>query len=262
MGKFQIFLAIFLLFITYPASAQTQQQQLCTPGNKASGLVSSGTTVSNFGNEQGICAVGSNVAFVSYKIPSYDDLKSIYYDQAKEGTNLHKQLKDQKDQSDIKTSNLDFKQDTIIYIKDKNLEVNGSPFGNKIGIIFVDGSLTFSSDYDYANNQEAGTVFVVKGDVNIYSNVNKINAVIISSGTICTSNNVSTDLCPSGIASQGSALEINGSLIALNPEKKIRFRRNLIDNTKAAEKVNHQAKYLVILRDLFASPLQKWSEIQ
>ncbi len=56
-------------------------------------------------------------------------------------------------------------------------------------------------------------------------------------------------------------LVINGSLISLNADTPIQFKRNLADNISAAEKINHEVKYLVLLRNLFSDTLERWSEV-
>lgn len=182
-------------------------------------------------SDTGVCVFGDDkVRFLPFRIPTYEDLKSIYYDQSKSKNNL-------------------------TYIPgDFNA---GNAGGSGIRIIFVDGNLNFTEDYTYGSGS-TGTVFGVKGDVNIASNVTQVNGVLISSGTIytagagCTTNSVVT-----------APLTINGSLIALNESRPIQFCRNLQANnaTQAAETINHQVKYLVILKDLFSETLQKWGEI-
>ena len=98
---------------------------------------------------------------------------------------------------------------------------------------------------------------VVKNNVNIDVGVKQIDAVIMSAGKIytagsgCATNNVETT----------NALIVNGSLISLDPGA-IVFCRTLTNNSQAAERIYQQPKYLVILRNLFADTLQKWSEIQ
>lgn len=124
------------------------------------------------------------------------------------------------------------------------------------GVIFVDGELTINTNLTHTSNN-AGLVFVVKGDVNINPAVTEIDAVIISSGKIYTAG----EGCTKNLINVGTdALVINGSLISLD-QGAIVFCRTLTDNTEAAEEINEQPKYLVILRDLFSDTLQKWSEV-
>lgn len=144
-----------------------------------------------------------------------------------------------------------------IYHVAGNLDISKKQSGGQTGVVFVDGNLHFSGDYKYGTDK-TGAVFVVKGDVNIDTSVTQVDAVIISEGTICTAYNGTP--CPSTNVS-ALQLVINGSLISLNPDKPIKFRRTLSDNSQPAEIINHQVKYLVILRDLLSDTYQKWSEI-
>lgn len=196
---------------------------------------------------EGRCIVSSQTPFVPYKIPTYADLKSLYYDQSKSTA---------KKTTPITSLPASFTVDGI-YVTSGDLTINSSPTGGGTQIVFVEGNLIFSDNYTYGS-RSSGTVFVVKGNVNINQSVKQIDAVIISSGTICTAYNGIS--CPTSnvIASQ---LTINGSLVSLDSTKPIQFKRNLTDNTQAAEVINHQPKYLVLLRNIFSLTLQKWSEI-
>lgn len=137
-----------------------------------------------------------------------------------------------------------------------DLTISSNITVDKTGIIFVDGNLNINTNLTHTSNS-AGLVFVVKGNVNIASTVTRIDAVIISTGSIytagagCTTNSVTA-----------GALTIYGSLISLDANDKIKLCRTLANNNAAAEIVKQQPKYLVILRDLYAEILQKWSEIQ
>lgn len=154
-----------------------------------------------------------------------------------------------------------------IYQISGNLNISGNNVGSKSGVVFVDGNLNFTENYTYGSATE-GSVFVVSGDVNIYKDVTSIDAVIISNGIICTAFDFGTSLCP-GTNIVTLPLTVNGSLISIkqpdpteiNPQEPIRFRRSLLDNNPPAETINHQVKYLVILRKLFSDTWQKWSEI-
>lgn len=145
-----------------------------------------------------------------------------------------------------------------IYHITGNLNISGNQTGTQTGVVFVDGNLNFTSDYTYGTNS-TGAVFVVKGNINIASNVIRVDAVLISEGTIYTAAAADATCATSSVSS--NQLTINGSLVSLNPDKPIKFCRDLTDDTQPAEKINHQVKYSVILRDLYSDTLQKWSEI-
>lgn len=151
-----------------------------------------------------------------------------------------------------------------IYNLTDNLTINGS-FStnslNKSAVVFINKNLNIDSNIT-TTNDNSGLVFVVKGNVNINPSVDRIDAVIISEGLIytagadCTSNSVTT-----------SPLTINGSLVSTNQtsaSEAIKFCRTLSgtqNTTTAAEKINHQVKYLPLLRNLFSYTYQKWSEV-
>lgn len=163
----------------------------------------------------------------------------------------------------------------FIYHVAGNLNIEGNNDGDGTGVVFVDGNLNFNGNYCYgatgatatgtADDCSAatspagliGAVYIVKGDINIASNVTRIDAVLIAEGTIYTEGAE----CSKSSPPAGSPLTINGSLISLNPLKPPVFCRTLLDNSQPAEKINHQVKYLVILRNLISDTYQKWSEI-
>lgn len=167
-----------------------------------------------------------------------------------------------KNEGDIPLTNSDH-----VYHINGNLTIGNNIPGNKTGVIFVDGNLLInpSSKKLTDGGANSGLVFVVKGDVNIDKDVTQVDAVIISEGTICTAYDGTSCLDGNTPTPQ---LEVNGSLISLNgAADAIKFRRSLgetgalKDSTDPAEKINHQVKYLVILRDLLSDTYQKWSEI-
>lgn len=251
------FITLHSSLLTHSASAQ------CPIGTRASGLVSSGGSISDFGNQQGICVADDKAKFVSFKIPTYDDLVSIYYTQASSISTAY--TKEPYIESGATNINLTFTNNKLYRIKG-DLDINANMAGDKIGLVFIDGDLNFKADYTRGrglpSQNEMGTVFIVKGNVNISSTIKNVDAIIISSGIICTAFDfLVTNSCPT-FYKPSEQLTVNGSLISLNPANKIQFKRTLIDNSVAAEVVNHQPKYLVILRNIFSSPLQKWSEIQ
>lgn len=262
MGK--IFFTVVLLFIallitlnfklpTKPVSAQS-----CQSGDAAEGLISAQSITGNFGNTSQTCQIDPKSIFVSYKIPTYQDLLTTYYTKAKQTATIQKvSVSGNATQANLNFSPLD----TLLYISG-DLDISGPlpPSSNKTAVVFIDDNLHFQTNYTYGTSS-TGTVFVVGGNVNIDTAVTTINATIISSGVVCTA--FESGSCPAGLTNplpSNQRLVINGSLISLS-ENPIKFRRDLVDNTNyAAEQVNQDPKYLVILRDLFSQTLQKWAE--
>lgn len=259
--KFIIIITIITVILTVilkpPALAQTD----CGGGtpSRAQGLVTSPSLAGKFGTT-GACVIDSKTAFAPFKIPTYLDLKSLYFDQSKlarSGTNQQLFTLEGDQSGGISLTD----RDKIYYIKGNLTIDNPSDIsGNQTGVIFVDGNLLINpnSKKFTHGNENSGIVFVVKGNVNVAEEVTQIDAVIISEGAICTAFDGTS--CPLTNV-KTSPLIINGSLVSLNPNKSIRFKRTLTDNSKPAELINHQVKYLVILRNLYSDTLQKWSEV-
>lgn len=220
---------------------------------KSTGLVSAPGQTGDF-TTTGACIINKDATFIPDRIDSYAGLKLNYYTQAKSSTSnkviKHPPIDGNQDQGAIQlTANNDH-----IYQISGNLTISNNIPGNQTGVIFIDGNLNISNNI--TTSAGAGLVFVTGGDVNIASTVTKIDAVIISSGTIYTAG-------AGCIASEvpSSTLSVNGSLVSLTEAKPVQFCRKLVDNTAAAEKIIHDPKYQIILRNLFARKEQFWSEV-
>ncbi len=260
-----IILGIFALFsyILHPASY--------TPTAFASGTCSTGATTvvqdglvsaPDLGNaglvtNTGTCIIDPKAAFAPYKIPSYEDLESLYYTQAKSPVSKGAVSGSPNQGQFISVFN---QKDVVLVNGDlPSLNYTGKP---KPSIVFVEKDLSINDDID-AN---PGLVFIVKGDVNIDPSVTSIDAVIIASGTIYTAGAG----CANSSVTTSDSLIINGSLISLkqppitDPNASyIKFCRTLSgtgNDTAPAEKIIHQVKYLVILRNLLSDTFQRWSE--
>lgn len=258
-------LFIFLLLFLLPVSASdTNAQAGCLTGQGATGLISA-PTISGFGSTTGVCNQDPSSAFKPYKIPTYDSLKSLYYTQSKA-------LKEPPITSLPATI-----ADQTIYFVTGNLTINSNPTGGGTAVIFVEGNLDISQNLTYGT-VTTGLVFIVQGNVYISSSVSRIDAIIISSGTIYTAADPTT--CNHKFpVSTTSPLVINGSLISIYKDRDqaqtctsntppsscpiIEFCRTLsAGNIQASEQINHQVKYLVLLRNILSDTLQRWSEVQ
>lgn len=269
--KFTILTAllILLLVIYLPAtkSSLAQSTETCAPVDssppRAEGLVTaphivSGTNGPKFSTSSGACIIDLKTAFASYKRPSYRSLKSLYYTQRKDTSTVVKRESYPGTHSYIPFNNVN-NETSLVHINGDVTLTGGASYGTPVsGVVFIEGNLSFTGDYTY-DSTTTGTVFVVKNNVNIGPLVQRIDAVIISFKTIYTAGAGCSLATNPDINNQ---LVINGSLISLDETKPIKFCRKLLDNTLPAEKINHQVKYLVILRDLLSDTYQKWSEIQ
>lgn len=226
------------------------------------------------------CILSTSATIPSLSIPTYDEMKAIYYDK-NQASNVYKQpsiSEGNKTWADIQTNITACNGDTnktscLIYIKrlpnsdPGNLTIQTNVNSNDISkptVIFIDGNLlmdTQNNKFEPGDNS-SGVVFVVQGNINIRSTMggaNKsINAFFITYGTFCSSFTTSNQCISVG----STPLTINGSVISLgtNPPK---FVRSLADNnTGPAETVIYQPKYLVILKNIFSKTLTIWKEIQ
>lgn len=241
---------ILLTIISYLLPITRAQSQACSGGSslpRAEGLVTTPSLSGIFNTSSGRCITNEQrAAYVSFKIPTYEDLKSIYYTQTKTSKTTQ-----------LANNNQDYLYNTT---GDLTITSPSDITGSNTGVIFIDKNLTIgpiSSNKFTQGNKDSGVVFVVGGDVAIDSSITQIDAVIISSGTIYTAGG---GCSTSSVTS--SQLVVNGSLISLNSTKPIKFCRKLTNNSlQPSEKVNWDPKYLGILKDLFSDPLQKWSEI-
>ncbi len=260
MRQLLFFISILVIFFTAKIIYGATSCNTDEINPRAEGLVSTSdiNPASKFGTtSKGRCitntsSAGGRVDIEKFTIPTYKNLKNQFYTRSaqnkKRVTQFDEITSDNRDGIYLVGSDSGMTLDTITF-------VNNSP-GTKV--VFIDQSLTITQDITYAPD---GLVFVVAGDINIEKTVEKIDAVLIAYGTICTA--FDSTFCPSqNILAE--PLKINGSLISLKPysesEEAIKFRRNLLDNNQPVEQINHQIKYLVILKDLFSEDLTITSE--
>jgi len=224
---------------------------------RAEGLVTTPSLTGQFGTStEGKCVVDTKTTFTPFKIPSYDELKSLYYTQSKV------KIAPKADSTLVPES----EDGKVFSYTAPNVSVDSLYRYNKTAVIFIEGNLNIDKNIitDPATPAK-GVVFVVQRNVNIDQSVNRIDAIIISAGNIYTATTAGA-VCATNsvnVGASANALTVNGSLVSLNPGQ-IVFCRTLNRNdcaSCAAEKINNQPKYLVILSNLFASTLQKWSDI-
>lgn len=255
-----VILAVGALLFIPVSRAQTN----CLGTKVCNGLISTTDLYGDFDSSTGDSLVSPRAAFLSHKIPNYNDLFTEYY-------TLSKAIKFSYTDQSTNQRFLDFREGSTpetsrIFYAENDLEISGNPTPSDVkgpGVVFVGKTLKFSDNYTYGNaasdGKAAGTVFVVKGNVVIESNVTKVDAVIIAEGKIYTAG-----LGCSRSSVTAEKLEIKGSLISLDKSNLIAFCRTLSgtrNNTSAAEVITQQPKYLSIMRNVFASTLERWSEI-
>jgi hypothetical protein len=247
---FLILIAFFLLYpnpyTLTPSFAQAGCSVQSSNPRVVNGLISAPALSSDkFGNLSGNCAVDlTKVTIAPYEVPTYEKLKLQYYTKTKAS------------RQEVASNSISSVTDGTVYLY-INPAVAVGPFSySSTAVIFIDNSLTIYGNV--TSTTGTGLVFVVKGDINIAPTVTQIDAVLISEGKIYTAG----ASCNTNTVSAGS-LTVNGSIVSLNSvdSTPLKFCRTLIDNSTPSEKVIHQPKYLVILRNIFATNEQFWSEI-
>lgn len=261
-----LFLFIFLLAFQY-FSADTKAVEEClinTSRPNAEGGLISAPSISGFSTSSGVCNQDPSSAFAPYAFErkfNYPALKSLYFDQSKL-TSKVEHNGSSTGESQLRTD-LNTDEKNLVYING-DLGMNSDIAGSTTAIVFVKGDLIFASpmtQFTYGD-ASSGIVFIVQGNVFIDPVVEKIDAVIISAGTIYTA---ATYPLTCGLPVSTKKLVINGSLISLTEAKPIKFCRTILTgtgNVEPSELINHQVKYLVLLRNILSDTLQRWTEIQ
>lgn len=235
------------------------------PNNLASFLLNSLTTTPT-----PYCLSGAPAAIPSFALQSYQDLKSLYVDQAKTITPTPFN-------GDTIISNPIQANGPLIYIISQgNLTLSGSNLkinGSKPVLIFVDRDLYINSNFINNNSSDknrpedpiSGLMLIVQGNINIKQDVERVDAFMITYGNFCDSYDTSNSTC----SNSNTQLTINGSVIAINPPQPTpspsppKFRRTYTTSPPSpAELLNYQAKYLVVFKNLLAKDLFIWNEVQ
>lgn len=234
----------------------------CGTGSpKADGLVSAFSIDGNFRSSTCVSGSLSYIPLNQTKIviSNYDSLYNKYYLRNASATKIIL------DQTIYNSAIANLGANTLLY-RNGDLTLQGSALANASGgnvlVFFVNGDLNIQTDITEAqSNLAGGVVFVVKNKVNIDRNVTNINAVIIAGGQICSA-------CDSsGVANNNPTfpfdppLAVNGSLISLDSQNPIKFARQYNNNLQPAEQINAQAKYLVILQNIFGEKVKIYQEI-
>ncbi len=253
---FFVFLSYYILHTTYNIPTVHAQDPCANaaPGgiSLSEGLVT-GKTITDSTLTSGPCLQGdeTNILLEQGKIRAddYETLRSIFYTQSKAAKG-----------ETINNGKLPNFSGSKIYSSDlnTNVKITGGPPSapsSAVAVIFIDGVLDIDGDVIFrTTDPDSGIVFVVKNDINIKPTVEQIDAVLISSGRICTA--ATGNPCHTQSYQKTDPLIINGGLISLNPDKPIDFKRTLDDNSAAAaEQINAQPKYLIILKGLFSKDL-------
>lgn len=250
----------FLLLISAGLVSKTVRAQ-CQPDpfNKNEGLISTGVQISgSFGNKETICISGSDAAYRSFKVPSYQDLENQFF------TLNHTSITKRTDSLGNGTWGFSGSYaGNALYLQTGSVSLSGVvAAGSGTQVVFIRNNLDITGNIDYAETDpNSGLIFIVGGDININCAVTKINAVLISTGIIRTS----VGACPAG-SSYSPQLTINGGLISLNKSdlstSAIVLGRNLNVNNQPAEVINKQPKYLYILRGILTKDLVITTEDQ
>lgn len=243
-------------------NGRTSCKDLGRPRHTA--LISTPQLSGKFAGSTGACVIGSaaaplpQAAVANFKIPSYAELKSLYYDQSKipacSGAGPCREP------NPITALPNPIPQDTL-YLTAGDLSVDTvpsySPGGGGTALFFVNGSLNINKDIIRTNG---ALMFIVKDNIHINQNVGRIDALLMAGGEICTNTQSATCLPADDVLETKKPLTVNGGLISLTASKPIQFRRNLtlVDtagNRNPAEVINFSAKYPVLFSKLFSQTL-------
>lgn len=220
-----------------------------------------------FTSRIGTCIFDPQASIGEFRQTSYQQLYEEFYIKSKIPQNRKFSTPPEGDTSPLGITDTSTLGDNSLYLVKENTYIDGSPTAPPVTtLVFIEKDLYIRSNFTY-DAPNKGIVFIVRGSVFISANVTQFNGVIIAQGgasnafSICTGSDPSTGLCPTTSIDVGTnALVVNGSLVALDKTKPIKFTRKLASNVTAAEQVNHQVKYLSILNNLLSKPTNVVSE--
>ncbi len=228
-------------------------------------------TNNNFKSRIGTCIIDPKAAIGSFRQTNYTELFDEFFNKSRAAANLKDTVTGN---FQITNTSTNLQNGHVLHVTG-DVSIDGSPqppatIPPVTTILFIDGNLFIRQNFDFEDNNH-GVVFVVKGGVYFQQEVTRFSGVIISQGdqaapndtfSICTATDLASGTqCPTTAVYVGNAaLVVNGSLVALNKTKPIRFTRRLTDNLVSAEQINQQVKYLVILNQLLARPTNIISE--
>jgi len=125
--------------------------------------------------------------------------------------------------------------------------VGNGPNGNNV--FFIDGNLTV--DGNLTLNSSDSSVFVVKGDITVNTNVTEIDGIYIAGGGFRDTTDDSH--------LTGNTLDVYGSIYA----QTVNLNRILTSGNEStpAERIYYQPKYIVAVNSLLGSPAISWKEV-
>lgn len=197
------------------------------------------------------CLAQAQAQIPPVTVPSYDKLKAVYYQKSNK--------KDTLTNTTLTTGDITSKNGKVTTISNLTVSSINNVASNRTLVVFVDKDLTITGNIQI-DQSNSGVVFIVGGNVNINKDVDRIDAVIVTSGKFCDT--WDSACLPSDDPSSNTQLTINGSVIALDSSKPPIFHRSNGDNTNPGEIINYQPKYLVIFRGLLGRDEVYWTEIQ
>lgn len=268
-------LSIFILFLLAQSAVfqipyfQALAQCLDPSNPRADYLITSPTqgNSNRFTSRIGTCIFDPQASIGEFRQTSYQQLFEEFYIKSKIPQNRKFSYPPTGDTSPFIMNTTTTLGDESVYLVKENFYIDGSPTAPPVTtLVYIEKDLHIRTNFTYGSPNK-GIVFIVRGSVFIYANVTQFDGVIIAQGgqsntfSICTGADPGTGTCPVSSIDVGSnALVVNGSMIALDRSKPIRFTRKLASNVTAAEQVNHQVKYLSILNNLLSKPTNVVSE--
>jgi len=196
-----------------------------SPESNSDGIVESGNSVIEF------FSTGTN-----YKAKNTAPLENRSYD------SLWNLTSNQTEIYDLNTNSGVFYINGSYTINNVPNQLNSTVFTQ---VIFINGDLTINKDIVIDKN--SSLLFIVKGDVKIGKNVQKVHSAIITDKNLYTAYNNDTN-------ENGSPLELKG---IFNADKFI-LQRVFRLNTVPTENFIYEPKYLIKMREFFSKSQIEW----
>lgn len=149
-------------------------------------------------------------------------------------------------------------QETGVYLIEGDFELTSRQVYTSKLVLFINGNLNIRKDIEASDNAPAtGLVFIVKGNVNIFHNVRKLDAVFIFEGEF-------NDKWNSGQGDPQSnfPLAINGALISLGQDLILKRNLGSQNQNTPAETINFQPQYLILFQEFFGPDGFTWREVE
>lgn len=267
-----LFLPLFVAILLAYGTFSKVFAQACVSSDRHQGLIS-GTSLSGlFGNPTGQCVIDPKAAYANFKVPDYNELKSVFFTQNTTANKMTVSTTGTPNcpgglsTGSVYLRNMTFPSNSIVNVQCQSTRFDDAgangPFAvagtTRTVIVFAENHVYIDSNLNYGGSAY-GLVIIAKGDVYIAGTVRTINAIIVAEGNIYTT---TAGVPITSTVPNSQQLVVNGSIINFaKNSNRIYFNRSLADNSIPAEVVNFQSKFLVLLRGLMTQSFTIQREI-